>query len=385
MRALSVFAAALSFVAAVDSLPQLIDTLDQPLGGSRDSIFNSDSPQNGIPNSDFSTNSKNMFGSPDVLADPTKSTENVQLPAILSNSPTTLLSYDLPSSELSTNSDASSNSFISSILSIPSNPDISSSSSTPSNPDISSGSGTPSNPDISSSSNIPSGSDDLSLTSPDQQPTNTVVEDSSIAQELLIPKGGLAPQIGVPRVLPPTGSDVIPPVPDSQTLGEWDWVDEKPNTANDPDEANHPPDCKKMKGNNPRTAMCCAGGAPRIQGSKTGEIDPRKWAYDCYNPYFPDHEYLPDPNPPPAPIPGPPYRDMHIQSIQELGIEMVGIPALPGRQRWKGPEGGPQGSNVGRYGGSQAHVGSCAREYLVWLDVTPKVDPSRNRGVQEVP
>lgn len=99
------------------------------------------------------------------------------------------------------------------------------------------------------------------------------MEDSWIAQELLIPEGGLVPQIGVPKVLPPTGTDVMPPVPDQQTPGEWDWVDEKPNTAVDPDEANHPPDCKKMKGNNPRTAMCCAGGAPRVQGSKNGEVD----------------------------------------------------------------------------------------------------------------
>lgn len=253
MRARSLFVAALDFVAAVESLPQLVDTLNQPSGGSQDSTiaFNSDSTQNGITNSDFSTNPKNILGTSDDLADPTKSTENVQLPATLFNSPSTLLSYNLPSSELSTHSDDSSN------------------------PDISSGSGAPSSPDISSSSVIASGSDDLPLTSPNQKLDDTAVEDSWIAQELFFPKGGVAPQIGVPRVLPP-GADLVPTVPDSQDPHEWDWIDEKPNTAIDADEANNPPDCKKMKGNNPRTAMCCAGGAPRVQGSKNGEIDPVK-------------------------------------------------------------------------------------------------------------
>lgn len=99
----------------------------------------------------------------------------------------------------------------------------------------------------------------------------------------------------------------------------------------------------------------------------------RATTYDCYSPYFEDHEFEPNPKSPPQPIPGPPPRDMVTQRVTELGLSWLRTQLLPGREKWEGPEGG----GVYREAGPATLEGSCAPEYLEFIGVQPKPDQLR--------
>lgn len=278
MFILSIFIAWLGVMAVVDSLPQLTDTLDQTFVENSDTRIasNPDLDQNtaksdfqtNLPNpygspadlvdltkpvakSDFQTNPPNLSSSPTDSRDLTKSTENFQMSFIQPNSPAGLFSYNPPSSEISSNSNAPSNSGVSSAI----------------QPDL----------DGTSESKDPY---DLTLLSPDDKQTDTNGGDQKFAQELFLPKG-VSPEIGIPRgVLPPSGSDVTPPVPGPDPTNpdpNWEWADVKHHyTVEDEDEWKKPPDCTQLKGNNPRIAMCCSQGAPGLSGKGPPKLDPKK-------------------------------------------------------------------------------------------------------------
>ncbi|MCJ1267014.1 hypothetical protein MMC22_006899 [Lobaria immixta] len=392
----------LSVVAVVDSLPQLTGILDQTLVENPDTgvASNPDPEQDAIARSDFRTSLPNLFGSPADVGDLTKaiaksdfqtnppslsgsptdsgdlteSTENFQMSFIQPNSPAALFSYNPPSSDTSSNSNAPSNWDVSSAI----------------------------QPDLVGTSE-PKDSYHLTFLSPEDKQTHTNEEEpegQKFAQELFLPEG-VSPKIGIPRgVLPPSGSDVTPPVPGPDRTNHdpnWDYTDVKHHyTVEDEDEWKKPLDCTKLKGNNPRIAMCCSQGAPGTSGKGPPKLDPKKstrrgkcilyfaviveigtQAYDCYNPYFEDHEYAPNPNPPAAPVAGPALRDMNFQALTELGNIMFGISPLPGRELWQGRPPGPQGSNRGHYGGSQAKPGACTDAYLEFINVVPKKDPPK--------
>lgn len=252
MFILSIFIAWLGVMAVVDSLPQLTDTLDQTFVENSDTRIasNPDLDQN-TAKSDFQTNPPNLSGSPTDSGDLTKSTENFQMSFIQPNSPAGLFSYNPPSSEISSNSNAPSNSGVSSAI----------------QPDL----------DGTSESKDPY---DLTLLSPDDKQTDTNGGDQKFAQELFLPKG-VSPEIGIPRgVLPPSGSDVTPPVPGPDPTNpdpNWEWTDVKHHyTVEDEDEWKKPPDCTQLKGNNPRIAMCCSQGAPGLSGKGPPKLDPKK-------------------------------------------------------------------------------------------------------------
>lgn len=225
----------------VNSLPQLVDTLDYSTTGSIGSTiaFDSNSPQNEIAESDFPTNHPNLSRGPADLDDLTKSTENAQMSSVQFNNPGTLFSYS-PSAESSSDSNATSNA------------------------DVSFG-----------SDSSPTDSYWLAFISPDERLPDNAGDDPKIAQELLIPE--VVPEIGVPRGVLPNGADVTPPVPNSPNNDpSLDWTHVEQYPILDVNEAQHPPDCTKLKGYNPRTAMCCEAGPPRLQGSKQGEVNPQK-------------------------------------------------------------------------------------------------------------
>lgn len=256
---ISLFIAGLFVVAAVDSLPQLIQPFDQTLVGSPDSTiaYNPDSPQNAIGTFDSPTNPPNFFGSTAGLEDLTKSTETAQMSSVLSKNPATWFSYNLPNS------------------------DVSAAPNTPSNSDVSSGSV------VSYNANDSPKSLDT-LTSNDQTPISSIKgvpdtpgEDELVAQEGVIPEGVL-PKFGSPGGITPSGSDVTTPVPDSAISNpDWSYTDVERYPRIDGEE-NHEPDCTQLNGYNPRIAMCCTRGPPFIRGSyktsPTGQsiLDPTK-------------------------------------------------------------------------------------------------------------
>ncbi|MCJ1469435.1 hypothetical protein MMC07_008068 [Pseudocyphellaria aurata] len=414
---ISLFIIAGLYVAAtVDSFPQLIQPFDQNSVGSSDGPiafnFNSDSPQdNAIGRFDSLTNPSNFWGSTAGLEDLTKSTENAQTSPVLSNDPALWLSYNLPTSEVS----AAPN--------------------TPSDAEVLAAPNTPSNSDVSSGSVVPYNANDSpkppdSLTANDQTPISSVKEvpdtpgeDELVAQELVIPKGGIFPEIGVPRGIIPSSSDVTPPVQDTTVDPDLTWTHVEPYPRIEGEEK-HEPDCTQLKGHNPRKPMCCTKGPPFQRGSyKTGQSildlqkltrrgncdlwkpnlpscfspfnrfccfcrDKRKWAYDCYSPYFRFLEFdtVPNaakPNLPSKAQPGPATHHLSPAEVAaELGNGLLGIPIRPGREFWEGPQGGPTGSTRGpgrQHVGSEPREGSCSREYLEHYGVKYKEDAPKGR------
>lgn len=70
---------------------------------------------------------------------------------------------------------------------------------------------------------------------------------------------------------------------------------------------------------------------------------------------------------------------MEIEARAELGDLRVDAKPRPGREAWLGPEIGPQWTNRGNRGGSEAHEGACNDEYLRFMGVTPKVDAPKGK------